>query len=83
MLFHNFITCQPVNLTHEKKFIPTYYKLSFNSPSRWTSLAVLQLLPGSQLKITIMYDNNKDNEDVKRGFLQNLENTPEIKFECQ
>ena len=55
MLLQIFITCQPVNLTHDKKCIPIHYRLSFqlfiNSPPRWTRLAVLQkmlkLLPRS------------------------------------
>ena len=45
---------------------------------------MLKLLPRSQLKITITYDNDKIMKiDVKRRFLQHLENTPEIKLKCQ
>ena len=56
---------------HEKRFITTYYRLSFqlftNSPSRWTNLAVLQtmlrlLLDGNwKLPSTLLplYGNNK------------------------
>ena len=62
----------------------SFIKMTLNLPSHWTSSAVLEtmlkLLPRSQLKIRMMYDNN---EDVKCGFVQHLENTPEIKFECQ
>ena len=29
MLLHIFITCQPVNLIHDKKFIPADYRVSF------------------------------------------------------
>ena len=25
MLLHSFITCQPVNLIHDRKFIPVHY----------------------------------------------------------
>ena len=93
MLLKTFITCQPVNLIHDKKCISLHYKLSFqffiNSPPRWASLAVLQtmlkLLSRSQLKITLLplHDNNKLMKDVKRRFLRHSGNTPEIKFECQ
>ena len=56
---------------HEKRFITTYYRLSFqlftNSPSRWTNLAVLQTMlkllldSNSKLPSTLLplYGNNK------------------------
>ena len=70
MLLHTSTGCpkkfasgQPVNLIHDKKFIPIQYRLFFlvvfSSPSRWTNLAVFQtmlkLLLRSQLKITINF----------------------------
>ena len=74
-----------------RRYCRPSFQLFTNSPSRWTNSAVhqtmLRLLLDGKLKITIDFITivweQYGNEDVKHCFLQHLQSTPEIKFECQ